>query len=85
MNNLTALEIKTLEEIFSENGNGEYIMENYNKREYLSILLITTPNEILRGVLSSLIKKGYISISKNEIDSIITIEKLGEEYYNKRV
>jgi hypothetical protein len=83
INNLTDLEKQLLSEIVKKDGNGEYILESDLKSQYLSILDITIPNKILRGVLSSLVKKGYIKVSEDEGDSLIMLKDLAIEYYKK--
>lgn len=82
---LTELEKQLLNEISLKDGNGEYILESDFKSQYLSILNITIPNKILRGVLSSLIKKEYIRV-KNIVDgdindSEIILKDKAIEYY----
>lgn len=78
--NLTQLEKQVLSEIKKQDGNGEYILQSDFKSQYLSILIITVPNNILRGVLSSLVKKGYIGITYEEDDSLIELKDLGINY-----
>lgn len=83
MENLTELEIQTLKEIKAQDGNGEYILQSDFKSQYLSILSITTPYKQLRGILSSLIKKGYIEITYEEDDSLIELKQKAIDYYNQ--
>lgn len=81
--NLTKLEKQVLFDICQEDGNGEYIMESYFHSQYLSVLLIDLPMTQLRGVLASLVKKGYIELKKDEFDTILIITDKYIEYYNK--
>jgi hypothetical protein len=79
--NLTELEKQVLTEIKKQDGNGEYILESEFKSQYLSILMITVPNKILRGVLSSLVKKDFIEIEETEEDSLLILKDKAIEYY----
>lgn len=82
--NLTDLEKQLLNEIAKQDGNGECIMESDFKSQYLSILMITIPNKILRGVLSSLVKKEFIEVFEQDGDSLIELKQNAIEYYNMR-
>jgi hypothetical protein len=78
--NLTALEEKTMIEIGSEDGNGEYIRNSGFHEQYMSILWFTTPMQQLRGVFASLVKKGLIEIIEDEYDNLIKVTDLGLKY-----
>ena len=86
---LTALEVQVLDEISQEDGNGDCILDSELevKQQYLSILNITLPTKQLRGVLSSLVKKGYIEIYDDEegYDSILRITNKYIKYYRQNL
>lgn len=78
---LTKLEKQALREIKEKDGNGECILDSPFKSQYLSILNITIPYKQLRGILSSLVKKGYIAICQQDEDSVIELQDKAIEYY----
>ena len=80
--NLTELEKKTMIEIGEIDGNGEYIINGMDHSQYLSILNISTPRKQLRGVLSSLVKKGLIKVKEAEEsdDTIVEVTEIGLNY-----
>jgi len=84
-NSLTKLEKQVLSEIKAQDGNGEYILESDFKEQYLSILSITIPYKVLRGVLSSLIKKDYIEVYQEDdnrgVESVIKLKQKAIDYY----
>lgn len=86
--NLTTLEIQVLNEIAAEDGNGECILEDaIFRRQYLSILNITVPHKQLRGVLSSLVKKGYIEMHESADspnDRLVYVTDKFVEYHHSK-
>lgn len=83
--NLTKLEIQVLNEMANRSGWGEYILEE--RSQYLSMLDITVPMRRLRGVLSSLIKKGYIEMWQDEDvpgETVVYVTDKFIEYHSKK-
>lgn len=76
---LTNLEIQTLNDIRTDD-NGEDIVDTGS--QYLCLLRTTIPNKTLRGVLSSLVKKGYIKVYGDAKETAIEIQEKAIEYYN---
>jgi hypothetical protein len=65
---LTKLEKEVLTVLREPNGNGNKIDTEY--ADYLCIFCFGLDNKVLRGVLSSLVKKGLIVIESEEVDDI---------------
>lgn len=78
---MTALETKVMDTIGKPNGNGENIRFNDWHQDCMSIFDFGIDNKVLRGVLSSLIKKGYITVSEGEFDTVIGLTDKGLNWY----
>jgi len=65
---LTELEKVAMNVLANPNGNGEVIDTEY--ADYIEIFNFPIENKLLRGVLSSLVKKGFISIEYDDVDDI---------------
>lgn len=68
MTNLTELERRVLKVLGEPNGNGTEI--DTVTYDYLCLFCFYLDNKILRGVLSSLVKKGLIVIDSEGVDDI---------------
>lgn len=81
MKNLTDLEKKVIKVLREPNGNGETI--DTNNADYISLFNFEIDNKILRGVLSSLVKKNIIVLSEERCDwGTETLIKFTEYGYN---
>lgn len=81
MTNLTNLERKVIEILREPNGNGEII--DTNNSDYISLFSFGIDNKILRGVLSSLVKKNIIIIEEENCDwGIETTVRFTDYGYN---
>lgn len=80
---MTVLESQVMEVLGKPNGNGENIRFNDYHRDYESLFDFGMETKILRGVLSSLIKKGLIEVYEEEFGSMIELTANGIAYYQK--
>lgn len=65
---LTELEKVAMDVLANPNGNGETIDTEY--ADYIEIFNFPIENKLLRGVLSSLVKKGFVIIEYDDVDDI---------------
>lgn len=77
----TDLENEVLKTLSNANGNGNYIDTDYS--DYIEIFNFTISDKVLRGVLSSLVKKNIIVIEYDDVDDIglMSTVKFTEEGY----
>lgn len=85
---LTKLEIELLESLKENDGNGgNIIYDNIFHEEYYSLALdkFNKPSKIKKGVVGSLVKKGYLKIEENrgeDYDNILIVTNKGLKYFN---
>lgn len=73
--NFTELEKSVMETLSHPNGNGE--MVGINQGDYLELWGFDIPNEVLRGVLSSLVKKDIIQLWNGEFGTVVELTENG--------
>jgi len=83
-NGFTEMELQVLNALMKEDGNGEFLINSNGGEQYLTVLNIDINHKQLRGVLGSLVKKGYLTMGVDENDSFISITDKYRAYMEEK-